>query len=261
MLHFIRDTFRHKSLRMSKALYAGLSTVPPPTQMYYATEEREGKKNKTDRCPDVEQKRHVFAFMFWNLHCKVATVVQGISHITLPNLLLHFLNPATFCLSLPPCWSTSPLSHIAIMFHYLSVFHHLTCLYQKPTINLHFLPFPYRLYRSQQEYPTYPAFGQGQYAQYYNSSPYTSPYMTSNNTSPSTPSTTTTYTLQEPPTGITSQALTENPAGKNQTTGQQGCLVKPEYQEFEPAKSCVSFLKQQAGNWTSSFSLTWSCSW
>lgn len=71
---------------------------------------------------------------------------------------------------------------------------------------------------SQQDYPTYPAFGQGQYAQYYNSSPYTSPYMTSNNTSPSTPSTTTTYTLQEPPTGITSQALTENPAGKSPAT-------------------------------------------
>lgn len=66
-----------------------------------------------------------------------------------------------------------------------------------------------------QDYPSYPAFGQGQYAQYYNSSPYTSPYMTSNNTSPSTPSTTTTYTLQEPPTGITSQALTDNPAGRN----------------------------------------------
>uniref|UniRef100_A0A671Y7D0 Eyes absent homolog n=1 Tax=Sparus aurata TaxID=8175 RepID=A0A671Y7D0_SPAAU len=65
----------------------------------------------------------------------------------------------------------------------------------------------------------YPGFGQGQYAQYYNSSPYTSPYMTSNNTSPSTPSTTTTYTLQEPPTGITSQALTENPAGRSQTAG------------------------------------------
>uniref|UniRef100_A0A8C9Z393 Eyes absent homolog n=1 Tax=Sander lucioperca TaxID=283035 RepID=A0A8C9Z393_SANLU len=68
------------------------------------------------------------------------------------------------------------------------------------------------------------SFGQGQYAQYYNSSPYTSPYMTSNNTSPSTPSTTTTYTLQEPPTGITSQALTENPAGKNQTTGRRAAL-------------------------------------
>lgn len=48
MLHFIRDIFKHKSLRMSKALYAGLSTVPPPTQMYYATEERE-KEKKQDR--------------------------------------------------------------------------------------------------------------------------------------------------------------------------------------------------------------------
>uniref|UniRef100_A0A3Q3ICZ2 Eyes absent homolog n=1 Tax=Monopterus albus TaxID=43700 RepID=A0A3Q3ICZ2_MONAL len=65
---------------------------------------------------------------------------------------------------------------------------------------------------TQQDYPSYPAFGQGQYAQYYNSSPYTSPYMTSNNTSPSTPSTTTTYTLQEPPIGITSQAHTDNSA-------------------------------------------------
>ncbi|XDV47302.1 hypothetical protein PO909_016974 [Leuciscus waleckii] len=58
---------------------------------------------------------------------------------------------------------------------------------------------------TQQDYPSYPAFGQTQYAQYYNSSPYTSPYMTSNNTSPTTPSTTATYTLQEPPSAITSQ--------------------------------------------------------
>ncbi|XP_055738142.1 eyes absent homolog 1 isoform X8 [Salvelinus fontinalis] len=67
---------------------------------------------------------------------------------------------------------------------------------------------------TQQDYPSYPAFGQGQYAQYYNSSPYTSPYMTSNNTSPTTPSTTATYTLQEPP--LTSQALTDPPAGRPQ---------------------------------------------
>ncbi|XP_031439734.1 eyes absent homolog 1 isoform X6 [Clupea harengus] len=64
---------------------------------------------------------------------------------------------------------------------------------------------------TQQDYPSYPSFGQGQYAQYYNSSPYTSPYMTSNNTSPTTPSTTATYTLQEPPSSITSQALSEPP--------------------------------------------------
>ncbi|MED6273263.1 Eyes absent 1, partial [Characodon lateralis] len=80
---------------------------------------------------------------------------------------------------------------------------------------------------TQQDYPGYPGFGQGQYAQYYNSSPYTSPYMTSNNTSPSTPSTTTTtYTLQEPPTGITSQALTENPAAEYSTIHSPSTPIK-----------------------------------
>ncbi|KAG8570650.1 hypothetical protein GDO81_011365 [Engystomops pustulosus] len=62
---------------------------------------------------------------------------------------------------------------------------------------------------SQQEYPSYTNFGQGQYAQYYNSSPYPSHYMTSSNTSPTIPSTTATYQLQEPPSGITSQAVTD----------------------------------------------------
>nr|XP_012420810.1 PREDICTED: eyes absent homolog 1 isoform X4 [Odobenus rosmarus divergens] len=59
---------------------------------------------------------------------------------------------------------------------------------------------------SQQDYPSYPSFGQGQYAQYYNSSPYPAHYMTSSSTSPTTPSTNATYQLQEPPSGITSQA-------------------------------------------------------
>lgn len=95
--------------------------------------------------------------------------------------------------------------------------------------------FPYFVCLSPQDYPTYPAFGQGQYAQYYNSSPYTSPYMTSNNTSPSTPSTTTTYTLQEPPTGITSQALTDNSAGTSQATG---------------TWASFGFFLKAAGNWT-----------
>uniref|UniRef100_A0A670XUD0 Eyes absent homolog n=1 Tax=Pseudonaja textilis TaxID=8673 RepID=A0A670XUD0_PSETE len=61
---------------------------------------------------------------------------------------------------------------------------------------------------SQQEYPSYPTFGQGQYAQYYNSSPYPPHYMTSSNTSPTTPSSNATYQLQEPPTGITNQYST-----------------------------------------------------
>ncbi|XP_039201370.1 eyes absent homolog 1 isoform X23 [Crotalus tigris] len=65
---------------------------------------------------------------------------------------------------------------------------------------------------SQQEYPSYPTFGQGQYAQYYNSSPYPSHYVASSNTSPTTPSSNATYQLQEPPTGITNQAVTDPPA-------------------------------------------------
>ncbi|XP_026093486.1 eyes absent homolog 1 isoform X5 [Carassius auratus] len=79
---------------------------------------------------------------------------------------------------------------------------------------------------TQQDYPSYPAFGQSQYAQYYNSSPYTSPYMTSNNTSPTTPSTTATYTLQEPPSGITSQALSEQPAAEYSTIHSPSTPIK-----------------------------------
>lgn len=162
----------------------------------------EQKKNKTDHCPDVGQDRHVLAFMFWNLHCKVATLVQGISHITLPKLLLLLLNSTSLCrlcLFDPNLLSSTARYIFSFCLFLISLF----CLFRL----------------SPQDYPSYPAFGQGQYAQYYNSSPYTSPYMTSNNTSPSTPSTTTTYTLQEPPTGITSQALTDNSAGRNQTKG------------------------------------------
>ncbi|RLW12947.1 hypothetical protein DV515_00000327, partial [Chloebia gouldiae] len=62
------------------------------------------------------------------------------------------------------------------------------------------------------------SFGQGQYAQYYNSSPYPSHYMTNSNTSPTTPSTNATYQLQEPPSGITSQAVTDPAAGQAQNS-------------------------------------------
>uniref|UniRef100_A0A673G0M5 Eyes absent homolog n=1 Tax=Sinocyclocheilus rhinocerous TaxID=307959 RepID=A0A673G0M5_9TELE len=79
---------------------------------------------------------------------------------------------------------------------------------------------------TQQDYPSYPAFGQSQYAQYYNSSPYTSPYMTSNNTSPTTPSTTATYTLQEPPSGVTSQPLSEQPAVEYSTIQSPSTPIK-----------------------------------
>uniref|UniRef100_A0A674IDR2 Eyes absent homolog n=1 Tax=Terrapene triunguis TaxID=2587831 RepID=A0A674IDR2_9SAUR len=78
---------------------------------------------------------------------------------------------------------------------------------------------------SQQEYPSYPSFGQGQYAQYYNSSPYPSHYMTSSNTSPTPPSTNATYQLQEPPSGVTSQAVTD-PAAEYSTIHSPSTPIK-----------------------------------
>ncbi|NXI36102.1 EYA1 protein, partial [Galbula dea] len=78
---------------------------------------------------------------------------------------------------------------------------------------------------SQQEYPSYSSFGQGQYAQYYNSSPYPSHYMTNSNTSPTTPSTNATYQLQEPPSGINSQAVTD-PAAEYSTIHSPSTPIK-----------------------------------
>lgn len=143
----------------SKCLDHCTQGLPLALFAYELCHEQRGKKVKTDRCPDVAHRRHMFTFTFWNLRCKVAALCAAISH--------------------------------------------------------------YRLDVFLQDYPSYPAFGQTQYAQYYNSSPYTSPYMTSNNTSPTTPSTTATYTLQEPPSAITSQALSEPPAGKTVQIGEK----------------------------------------
>ncbi|KAM6349370.1 protein phosphatase EYA1 isoform 2-T2 [Podargus strigoides] len=79
---------------------------------------------------------------------------------------------------------------------------------------------------SQQEYPSYPSFGQGQYAQYYNSTPYPSHYMANSNTSPTTPSTNATYQLQEPPSGITSQAVTDPAAAEYSTIHSPSTPIK-----------------------------------
>ncbi|XP_054553831.1 eyes absent homolog 4 isoform X8 [Talpa occidentalis] len=57
---------------------------------------------------------------------------------------------------------------------------------------------------SQQDYPSYTAFGQNQYAQYYSASTYGA-YMTSNNTADGTSSSTSTYQLQESLPALTSQ--------------------------------------------------------
>ncbi|XP_043398883.1 eyes absent homolog 4 isoform X10 [Chelonia mydas] len=57
---------------------------------------------------------------------------------------------------------------------------------------------------SQQDYPSYTAFGQNQYAQYYSASTYGA-YMTSNNTTDGTSSSSSTYQLQESLPGLNSQ--------------------------------------------------------
>uniref|UniRef100_A0A8C6ZFP7 Eyes absent homolog n=1 Tax=Nothoprocta perdicaria TaxID=30464 RepID=A0A8C6ZFP7_NOTPE len=57
---------------------------------------------------------------------------------------------------------------------------------------------------SQQDYPSYTAFGQNQYAQYYSASTYGA-YMTSNNTADGTSSSSSTYQLQESLSGLTGQ--------------------------------------------------------
>ncbi|XP_047931708.2 eyes absent homolog 4 isoform X13 [Anser cygnoides] len=57
---------------------------------------------------------------------------------------------------------------------------------------------------SQQDYPSYTAFGQNQYAQYYSASTYGA-YMTSNNSADVTSSSSSTYQLQESLPGLTSQ--------------------------------------------------------
>ncbi|XP_035294969.1 eyes absent homolog 4 isoform X2 [Cricetulus griseus] len=61
---------------------------------------------------------------------------------------------------------------------------------------------------SQQEYTSYTAFGQNQYAQYYPASTYGA-YMTSSNTVDGTSSSTSTYQLQESLPGLTSQPGTD----------------------------------------------------
>lgn len=179
MLYLSCDTVNIDHSQCQKALYTQLSIVLLSTLWLCHRERGE----KTDLCPDVGR-TCVCIYFFWNPLHKVATVVHGKSQITLPNHSLYF----------------QLLPHFCLFFVFLIKISQCNTSYSHPP--------------SLQDYPSYPGFGQGQYAQYYNSSPYTSPYMTSNNTSPSTPSTTTTtYTLQEPPDGVTSQALTEHPTG------------------------------------------------
>ncbi|KAM9444741.1 protein phosphatase EYA4 isoform 2-T2 [Clarias gariepinus] len=75
-------------------------------------------------------------------------------------------------------------------------------------------------FSTQQEYPSYTAFGQNQYAQYYSASSYGS-YMTTNNTLDNTGSTSS-YQLQDPAPVITGQAPEMHPgdfeAGQSPST-------------------------------------------
>ncbi|KAJ7341949.1 hypothetical protein JRQ81_008011, partial [Phrynocephalus forsythii] len=67
---------------------------------------------------------------------------------------------------------------------------------------------------SQQDYPSYTAFGQNQYPQYYTSSTYGA-YMPSNNVTDGTSSSSSTYQLQDSVPGLTSQPGTDLPPGEN----------------------------------------------
>ncbi|XP_058291552.1 eyes absent homolog 4 isoform X8 [Hylobates moloch] len=78
---------------------------------------------------------------------------------------------------------------------------------------------------SQQDYPSYTAFGQNQYAQYYSASTYGA-YMTSNNTADGTPSSTSTYQLQESLPGLTNQPGTDLHPGEFDTMQSPSTPIK-----------------------------------
>ncbi|XP_010078162.1 PREDICTED: eyes absent homolog 4 isoform X3 [Pterocles gutturalis] len=78
---------------------------------------------------------------------------------------------------------------------------------------------------SQQDYPSYTAFGQNQYAQYYSASTYGA-YMTSNNTADGTTSSSSTYQLQDSLTGLTSQPGTDLHAGEFDTVQSPSTPIK-----------------------------------
>ncbi|XP_046769054.1 eyes absent homolog 4 isoform X5 [Gallus gallus] len=78
---------------------------------------------------------------------------------------------------------------------------------------------------SQQDYPSYTAFGQNQYAQYYSASTYGA-YMTSNNTADGTSSSSSTYQLQESLPGLTSQPGTDLHSGEFDTVQSPSTPIK-----------------------------------
>ncbi|XP_063246119.1 eyes absent homolog 4 isoform X8 [Prinia subflava] len=79
-------------------------------------------------------------------------------------------------------------------------------------------------FSSQQDYPSYTAFGQNQYAQYYSASTYGA-YMTSNNTADGT-SSSSTYQLQDSLPGLTSQPGTDLHSGEFDTVQSPSTPIK-----------------------------------
>ncbi|KAJ8401455.1 hypothetical protein AAFF_G00383740 [Aldrovandia affinis] len=70
---------------------------------------------------------------------------------------------------------------------------------------------------TQQDYPSYSTFSQGQYSHYYSSAPYTTPYITASSSRPTTPPTSasTTFSLQDTTSTTNSQAATDtHPVGE-----------------------------------------------
>ncbi|XP_053143844.1 eyes absent homolog 4 isoform X14 [Hemicordylus capensis] len=78
---------------------------------------------------------------------------------------------------------------------------------------------------SQQDYPSYTAFGQNQYPQYYSTSTYGA-YMTSNNATDGTSSSSSTYQLQESLPGLTSQPGTDLHSGEFDTVQSPSTPIK-----------------------------------
>ncbi|KAG8444616.1 hypothetical protein GDO86_009686 [Hymenochirus boettgeri] len=77
----------------------------------------------------------------------------------------------------------------------------------------------------QQDYPSYTAFGQNQYAQYYSASTYGT-YMTPNNTVDGTSSSSSTYQLQDSLSGLTNQTGTDFKAGEFDTVQSPSTPIK-----------------------------------
>ncbi|XP_069091365.1 eyes absent homolog 4 isoform X6 [Pleurodeles waltl] len=78
---------------------------------------------------------------------------------------------------------------------------------------------------SQQDYPSYPTFGQNQYAQYYSTSTYGA-YMTSNSTTDGTSSSSSTYQLQESLPGLNNQSTPDLHPGEFDTVQSPSTPIK-----------------------------------